>query len=69
MKEKALSMRDRVGMPKLKMWGVRMYCALHNRSVASLLLTKNTVANAGTMLSALLWQFPRCQGVSVIVEE
>ena len=63
-------MKDRVRMPKLKVWGIRrMYCALHNRNVARFLLIRNAVANVDAMLLALLWQVQKSQGVFVIVEE
>ena len=65
-----MSVKDRVKMPKLKVWGIRrIYCALHNRNVARLLLTRRAVANVDTMLLTLLWKVPRSQGVSVMVEE
>ena len=63
-------MRDRVGILRLKLWGIRrMYCALHNRKVARLLLTRNAVANDDTMLLKLLRQVQKYQGGSMIVEE
>ena len=69
-KKKTLLTRDRVGMLRLKVWGIRrVYCALHDRNVARLLLTRNAVANDDTMLLKLLRQVQKYQGVSVIVEE
>ena len=63
-------MRDRVGILRLRLWGIRrMYRALHNRNVARLLLTRNAVANDDTMLLKLLRQVQKYQGASVIVEE